>query len=110
MYIKVLIICSIFQKEKPEKHMTQSILHCVRRLIADKGNVKQIISDPGTNLKGAAAELNDVWTNLYFPTLLRRQKWHHLERNLCIGDVCIVKDRNALRGEWKHARVSDVFL
>ena len=49
------------------------------------------------------------WTNLYFPTLLRRQKWHHLQRNLQIGDVCVVRDQNALRGEWRKAVVSDVF-
>ena len=29
------------------------------------------------------------WTDLYFPTLLRRQKWHHKERNMNIGDVSL---------------------
>ena len=47
--------------------------------------------------------------NLYFPTLLRRQKWHYTERNLKIGDVCVMKDSNAVRGEWRRCRVSDVF-
>ena len=27
-------------------------------------------------------------------------------RNLCIGDVCVVKDSNALRGEWRLAKVT----
>ena len=49
------------------------------------------------------------WHKLYFPTLLWRQKWHHQKRNLQIGDVCVVQDANALRGEWRLAKVVDVF-
>ena len=50
-----------------------------------------------------------VWTQTYFPTLLRRQKWHYKERNLCVGDVCVLKDPNALRGEWRLCRVKEVY-
>ena len=50
-----------------------------------------------------------VWTRVYFPTLLRRQKWHHKERNLQIGDVCVLKDPNALRGEWRLCKVKEVY-
>lgn len=236
------------QLDVADDYSTQSILHCVRRLKAERGEVMQIISDPGTQLRGAAKELKDVyngwdkaelirygakhgfewnfvmansqhqngvtevlvklvkgimkalmaaigttvlnlnelftlmketqnlanerpiglkpnsqtdpqflspnslllgrcsdrisagpfqskrkfdkdpesdrtrfllvqkitnqfwrnWMNLYFPTLLRRQKWHFKERNLKIGDVCVMKDSNALRGDWKRCRVSAV--
>ena len=41
-------------------YSTQSVLHCIRRLMADKGNVRLIISDPGTQLKGASKELKEV--------------------------------------------------
>ena len=232
-----------------EDYSTQSVLHCVRRLMADKGAVRRIVSDPGTNLKGAASELKEVregwsqaelqrfgakhglewdfimaasqhqngsaevliklckgimkslmeaigttvlfmnelftclkeaanlcnerpiglkptrdtdlqylspnslllgrcsdrisagpfqkkvdfeasphddktrfllvqkiteqfwqnWNKKYFPTLLRRQKWNVEKRNLRIGDVCVVKENNPLRGDWKLCRVSDVF-
>ena len=51
----------------------------------------------------------NVWQKLYFPTLIRRQKWHHSQRNLKIGDIVSVRDSNAIRGEWRLARVSDVF-
>ena len=50
-----------------------------------------------------------TWTNVYFPTLLRRQKWYHAERNLIVGDVCVMKDSNVVRGEWRKCRVSAVF-
>ena len=50
-----------------------------------------------------------TWQKVYFPTLLTRQKWHHEERNLCVGDVCMMKDSNSLRGEWKICRVGKVF-
>ena len=49
------------------------------------------------------------WTTTFFPTLLRRAKWHHKERNLCVGDVCVLRDSNALRGEWRLCRVKKVF-
>ena len=42
-----------------------------------------------------------IWHKLYFPSLIIRQKWHSSKRNVAVGDVCIVKDSNALRGEWK---------
>ena len=48
-----------------------------------------------------------VWTKLFFPTLLRRPKWHYEKRNLCVGDVCVLKDSNALRGEWRLCRVKE---
>ena len=35
------------------------------------------------------------WTTTFFPTLLRRARWHHTQRNLCIGDVCLLRDQNA---------------
>ena len=49
-----------------------------------------------------------VWQNLYFPTLLVRQKWHHQKRNLMVGDICKLRDTNSLRGEWRLCRVVKV--
>ena len=43
-----------------EDYSTESILHCVRRLMADHGQVSRIISDPGTQLKGADHELREA--------------------------------------------------
>jgi len=40
-----------------------------------------------------------VWTKLYFPTLLWQQKWHQKQRSLKVGDICLLQDPNALRGE-----------
>ena len=49
-----------------------------------------------------------VWTKTFFPTLLRRSKWHHEKRNMKVGDVCLLKDSNAVRGEWRRCRVVKV--
>ena len=38
-------------------YSTEAILHTVRRLMARRGMVRRIISDPGTQLKGACSEL-----------------------------------------------------
>ena len=39
------------------EYSTESVLHTIRRLMAAKGNVGLIISDPGSQLKGANKEL-----------------------------------------------------
>ena len=50
-----------------------------------------------------------AWLKLYFPSLLIRQKWHTEKRNLMVDDVCILKESNAFRGEWRLCKVSKVF-
>ena len=50
-----------------------------------------------------------VWLKLYFPTLLIRQKWHSEKRNMKVGDVCLLKDAETFRAEWRLARVTATF-
>ena len=50
-----------------------------------------------------------IWLKLYFPTLLIRQKWHSEKRNMEVGDVCLLKDSDAFRAEWRLARVTATF-
>ena len=50
-----------------------------------------------------------VWTKVFFPTLLWQQKWHHQRRNLQVGDVCVLQDPNAFRGEWRLCIVTETF-
>ena len=49
-----------------------------------------------------------LWTTLYFLTLLLCHKWHVVTRNLRIGDIFTISDKNAVRGEWRLAKVMDV--
>ena len=49
------------------------------------------------------------WTRDFFPSLLVNQKWHTEKRNAKIGDIVIVQDSKQIRGNWRLARVSDVF-
>ena len=46
---------------------------------------------------------------LYFPTLLIRQKWHTEKRNLMLGDICLLKDPNVFRAEWRLCEVVETF-
>ena len=41
----------------------------------------------------------------YFHTLLIEQKWHTAKRNMRVGDIVLVQDSNAIRGQWKMAEV-----
>ena len=50
-----------------------------------------------------------VWQKIYFPSLLVRQKWHTGQRNLKVGDVCLIQDSSALRSEYRLARVTECY-
>ena len=45
------------------------------------------------------------WTREVFPSLVIQNKWHTAKWNLKAGDVVLVQDSNAVRGEWKMASV-----
>ena len=46
---------------------------------------------------------------LYFPSLIIQQKWHHVKRNLAVGDICLLQDSNVVRGEWRYVRVTEIY-
>ena len=45
-------------------------------------------------------------TRFYFPSLIIEQKWHTESRNVRVGDIVLLQDSNAIRGEWRLARIS----
>ena len=49
------------------------------------------------------------WIKIYFPTLLIRQKWHWQKRNVQEGDICFLKEEDAVRADWRLARVVNTF-
>ena len=49
------------------------------------------------------------WRKNYLPSLIVRQKWHTDHRNVSVGDVVLIGDKNEIRGAWKLAMVSEVF-
>ena len=50
-----------------------------------------------------------VWMKTFFPTLLWQQKWHHQKRNVEVGDICVLQDPNAFRGEWRLCIVTETY-
>ena len=44
-------------------------------------------------------------TEIFFPTLIVRQKWHVACRDVQLGDVVLVQDKNALKNNWTLAIV-----
>ena len=50
-----------------------------------------------------------VWMRDYFPSLLTKQKWHSQNRNVRIGDIVLIRDLNAVRGEWRLGQVEKVY-
>ncbi|XP_045119659.1 uncharacterized protein LOC123509433 [Portunus trituberculatus] len=48
------------------------------------------------------------WHRDYFPTLIVRQKWHVDKRNVKPGDIVLLQDKDAIRGQWRLAQVKSV--
>ncbi|KAJ8023689.1 hypothetical protein HOLleu_36196 [Holothuria leucospilota] len=49
------------------------------------------------------------WTRDFFPSLIVRQKWHTVRRNLQKDDVVLVQDSNIIRGKWRMGIVTEVY-
>ena len=49
------------------------------------------------------------WRELYAPSLVWDQKWHTSHRNLQVGDVVLISDSSALKGEYRLGIVRNVF-
>ena len=60
-------------------------------------------------VQGITNQFWKVWTRLFFPSLLIRQKWHSSKRNIQVGDVCILQDSNTMRGEWRLVVVTNTY-
>ena len=48
------------------------------------------------------------WVELFAPSLVYRTKWHEPTRDLRVGDIVNVSDSNALKGDYRLAKVSEV--
>ena len=49
------------------------------------------------------------WYKLVFPSVVIRPKWHVQGRNLRVDDIVMIADNNALRRNYRLARVSEVY-
>ena len=38
-----------------------------------------------------------------------KQKWHVEKRNVKIGDIVLIRDRNAIRGCWQLGQVTKIY-
>ena len=70
-----------------------------------------IKSDYSKRLKFVQDIINNFWKRWirdYWHTLIIRKKWHVVKRNITPKDIVLVKDTNALKGNWKIAEVVSV--
>ena len=49
------------------------------------------------------------WRELYAPTLVWQSKWHSSSRNLQVGDIVLISDKDTLKGDYRLGVVRDVF-
>ena len=48
------------------------------------------------------------WVREYLPTLQRRQKWLHPERNYAVGDIVLIADQHAPRNSWLLGKIISI--
>ncbi|XP_067937085.1 uncharacterized protein [Watersipora subatra] len=78
----------------PPGHFPADDLYCNKRW-----KVSQAIAD----------EFWRAWRTEYVATMITRQKWIDVQRNVKVGDIVMVIDDNAARCDWKVGTVSSVF-
>ena len=49
------------------------------------------------------------WTREYLPTLQERQRWLNVRPNFRVGDLVLLADKNAPRGQWPKALVEETY-
>ena len=49
------------------------------------------------------------WIKEYLPSLQEPKKWNAIRRNLSVGDIVLLEEKNVARGLWNLARVIEVF-
>nr|XP_043874409.1 uncharacterized protein LOC122764147 isoform X1 [Solea senegalensis] len=117
-----LFMAANLANERPIDARTQSREDCVEyitpnSLLLGRANPKgdpgdfQFDGYPYKRLKHIQAELSHFWkkwSQLAGPNLFIRNKWHTKKRNVAVGDVVWLADQNALRGQYKLARVVSV--
>ena len=45
------------------------------------------------------------WARDYFSTLIVQQKWYVDKRDLCVGDIVLIQETNALKNSWKLTQI-----
>nr|XP_054588876.1 uncharacterized protein LOC129153544 [Nothobranchius furzeri]XP_054588877.1 uncharacterized protein LOC129153544 [Nothobranchius furzeri] len=117
-----LFMAANLANERPIDAKTQSREDCVgyitpNSLLLGRANLKgdpgdfQFDGYPYKRLKSIQTEVSKFWkkwSQLAGPNLFVRNKWHTKERNVAVGDVVWLADQNALRGQYRLARVVSV--
>lgn len=117
-----LYMASNLANERPIDARTQSREDCVEYISPNSLLLGRTgpRGDPGTfdfegypykRLRAIQTEVDRFWrkwSQLAGPNLFVRTKWHTAHRNVAVGDVVWLADQNALRGQFRLAKVVDV--
>ncbi len=114
-----LYMAANLANERPIDARTQSREDCVEyvtpnSLLLGRSGSKgdpgdfDFIGYPHKRLKVIQEEVNKFWSLFAGPKLFMRSKWHTKVHNVAVGDVVWLADQNALRSQYKLARVVKV--
>ena len=70
---------------------------------------KSLHDNRWTLQQGIVQNFWKAWSNDYFKQLQATHKWKQKEKNLCVGDIVLMKDASKFKTHWGMARVSKVF-
>ncbi|KAI4894756.1 hypothetical protein NFI96_009065 [Prochilodus magdalenae] len=80
-------------------------------LLPPPGNFlgKDLYTKQWRQVQALADQFWTRWRQEYLPTLQQRQKWTVSRRNLHVGDLVLLKDKQVARNSWPMARVAATF-
>ncbi|XP_060771343.1 uncharacterized protein LOC132882106 [Neoarius graeffei] len=80
-------------------------------LLPPPGNFmdKDLYTKQWRQVQALANQFWTRWRREYLPSLQKRQKWTVSRRNLQVGDLVLLKDKQAPRNSWPMARVTATF-
>ncbi|XP_078809202.1 uncharacterized protein LOC144994598 [Oryzias latipes] len=72
-------------------------------------NNKDLYTNQWRRVQALANQFWSRWSREYLPTLQSRQKWTTPRRNLQVGDLVLLRDKQTVRNCWPMARITATF-
>ena len=72
-------------------------------------SVKDLYTKQWRQVQALANQFWTRWSQEYLPSLQHRQKWTVPRRNLQVGDLVLLRDKQVARNYWPMARVNATF-
>lgn len=106
------LLTPVHRAEKTASSSSLRTVYCLDELHkVEMSEHSTLVTILTKRLKDMQAQVNKFcrhWSQLAGPNLFVRNKWHTVNRNVAVEDIVWMADQNALRGQFRLARVVSV--